>query len=133
MRGYYILTCIFFSLQVSVMAQTTKCEWCVLCQEKTNEELVCPLDNPVGVRGVEAYKDIISFVNQFRDVDAAPHPNLELPDEATMQANRASWHKTCRQLYKASALDRACNLYENDQEELAQKLIEIYVSSVMKQ
>lgn len=111
MRGYYILTCIFFSLQVIVMAQTTKCELCVLCQEKTNEELVCPLDNPVGVRGAEAYKDIISLVNQFRDIDAAPHPNLELPDEATMQANRASWHKTCRQLYKASALDRAKTRY----------------------
>lgn len=111
MRGYYILTCIFFSLQVIVMAQTTKCELCVLCQEKTNEELVCPLDNPVGVRGAETYKDIISLVNQFRDIDAAPHPNLELPDEATMQANRASWHKTCRQLYKASALDRAKTRY----------------------
>ncbi len=111
MRGYYVLTCIFFSLQVIVMALKTKCELCVLCQEKTNEELVCPLDNPVGVRGAEAYKDIISLVNQFRDIDAAPHPNLELPDEATMQANRASWHKTCRQLYKASALDRAKTRY----------------------
>uniref|UniRef100_UPI00358DF69B uncharacterized protein n=1 Tax=Myxine glutinosa TaxID=7769 RepID=UPI00358DF69B len=89
------------------MAETTNCELCVLCQEKTNEELVCPLDNPVGVRRAEAYKDIISLVNQFRDVDAAPHPNLELPDEGSMQANRASWHKTCRQLYKGSALDRA--------------------------
>ena len=93
------------------MAQTTKYELCILCQENTNEELVCPLDNPVGVRRVEAYKDIISLVSQFQDVDAAPHPNLELPDEAPMQANRASWHKTCRQLYKASALDRARTRY----------------------
>ena len=51
----------------------------------------------------------ISLVNQFRDADVASHPNLELSvsDEASMQANRASWHKTCRQLYKVSVLDRA--------------------------
>ena len=110
MRGYYILTCIFFYFQASVMAETMSYKLCVLCQEKTKEELVCPLDNPVGVRGADAYKDIISLVNQFRDVDAAPHPNLELPDEATMQANRASWHKTC-QLYNASALDWARTRY----------------------
>ena len=101
----------YISFQAGVMAEMMDCELCVLCQEKTKEELVCPLDNPVGVRGAEAYKDIISLVRQFRDVDAAPHSNLELPDEATMQANRASWHKTCRQLYKASALDRARTRY----------------------
>ena len=80
-------------------------------KKKTKEELVCPLDNPVGVHGADAYKDIISLVNQFRDVDAAPHPNLELPDEATMQANQASWNKTCRQSYKASPLDWARTCY----------------------
>lgn len=39
------------------------------------------LDNPVATRREIAYTEIISLVGHFRTVDAAPHPNLDLPDE----------------------------------------------------
>ena len=84
---------------------------CMFCQQVTEEEVVCPLDNPVAVRRKNAYRDIITLVHQFIEVDALPHPNFEPPDEETMERNRASWHKTFCQLYKASALDRAKNRY----------------------
>ena len=40
-----------------------------------------------------------SLARQFRAIGAAPHPDVELPDEESMHQNRASWHKTCRMKY----------------------------------
>jgi len=79
----------------------------ILHQKQTQEELVCPLENLVISRREGAYTEIISLVSQFRAIGAAPHPDVELPDEESMQKNRASWHKSCRQLYRASALEHA--------------------------
>lgn len=95
--------------KITLMAEKTNFEFelCVLCQKQTKEELVCPLDNPIAVRRDEAYTDIISLVKQFKELDDEPHPNLELPDEVSMRTIRASWHKSCRQLYRGAALDRA--------------------------
>ena len=60
-----------------------------------------------------SYTEIISLVNQFRAIGATPHPDVELPDEESMHKNSASWHKSCRQLYRASALWHAKKrLYE---------------------
>lgn len=94
-----------------MMAEKTNWELCVLCHKQTPEELVCPLANPVALRREEAYRDIINLASQFKEFDAAPHPDVELPDEESMQTNRASWHKACRQLYKVSALERAKGRY----------------------
>ena len=44
---------------------------------------------------------------QVRAIGNAPHPGAELPDVESMHRNRASWHKSCRQLYEKSALERA--------------------------
>jgi hypothetical protein len=96
------------SFQVfSEMAGTGIWQLCILCQKQTQEELVCPLANPVVSRRDGAYTEIISLVGQFRAIGAAPHPDVELPDEESMHKNRASWHKSCRQLYRASALEHA--------------------------
>ena len=81
-----------------MMAEKTNWKLCVLRETETPEELVCPLANPVASRREEAYTEIISLARQFKEVDAEPHPNLELPDEESMRRNRESWHKTCRQL-----------------------------------
>src|SRR5277367_5402363 len=77
---------------IAVMA-TEKMNWelCVLCQEQSAEELVCTLDNPVTALREESFRDIISLVRQFKEFDAVPHQNVELPDEETMRTNRASW------------------------------------------
>ena len=89
------------------MDGTYKWHLCILCQKQTEEDLVCPLSNPVASRRHGAYTEITNLVSQFRTIGAAPHPDLELPDVESMQKNKASWHKTCRQLYRASALDHA--------------------------
>lgn len=105
--------CFFFlSFQVvSKMAEATIWQLCILCQKQTEEELVCPLANPVASRREEAYTEIISLASQFRAIGAAPHPDVGLPDEESMQKNRAYWHKSCRQMYRASALDHARKRY----------------------
>jgi len=102
--------CIFlavFSRIFSEMAGTTSWHLCMLCQKQTEEELVCPLANPVASHREGAYTEITSLVSQFRAIGAAPHPDVEIPDAESMHKNRASWHKSCRQLYRTSALDHA--------------------------
>ena len=80
------------------MDEATTWSLCVLCQKPTDEELVCPLTNPIISRRERAYREIISIANNFRAIGAAPHPTIYLPNEESMWKNRASWHKSCRQL-----------------------------------
>ncbi|PIK55407.1 hypothetical protein BSL78_07678 [Apostichopus japonicus] len=89
------------------MAGRRRWQLCILCQKQTEEELVCPLSNPVASRREGAYTQITNLVRQFRAISAAPHPDIEIPDAESMLRNQASWHKSCRQLYRASALDHA--------------------------
>jgi hypothetical protein len=85
------------------MTEARKWELCILCQKETEEQLVCPLANPVASRRVGAYKEIINLVSQFRAIGAAPHPDVD----ELMQKMCASWHKSCRQLYRSSAFEYA--------------------------
>ncbi len=78
------------------MAEARKWELCVLCQKETEEQLVCPIANPVASRRVGAYKEIINLVSQFRAIGAAPHPDVELPDEELMQQSRALYLEVLR-------------------------------------
>ena len=66
--------------------------------KQTEEKHVCPLANPIVSCSEGAYTEIISLARQFRAIGAAPHPDVVLPDEESMQQNRAAWHKTCRKL-----------------------------------
>lgn len=119
------------------MTETRKWQLCILCQKQTEEKRVCPLANPVTSRREGAYTELISFVSQFRAIGATPHPGVELPEKESKQQNHASWHKSCRQLYRASALDSAKNvilkdwLQQEDPARLVQLLIVIYFSSVV--
>ena len=85
------------------MAGISIWQLCILCPKQTEEMLVRPLANPVASRREGAYTEIISLASQFRAIGAAPHPDIELPDAESMKKNRAS----CRQLYRASALNKA--------------------------
>ena len=104
------------------MATITKWQLCILCQKESDEELVCPLANPVISRREVAYKEIIAVASQFRAIDAAPHPEVELPDEESMSQNKASWHKSCRQLYKASSLEHANKIHSEGLPPLRKRL-----------
>jgi len=89
---------------VSEMTGTARWQVCTLCQKQTQEELFCPLVNPVVSRRKGVYTEIISLVSQFRAIGAASHPDVGLPYKEFMHKNRAFWHKSCRHLYRASAL-----------------------------
>ena len=60
---------------------------------KTNpgRERVCSLANPVVSRGEWAYPEIINIVSQFRAIGGAPHPDVELPNEESLYANRTGY------------------------------------------
>ena len=67
------------------------CTFCVvLCQKQSEEELVCPLSNPIPQRDDAAYKEFISLAYQFQNVDATPYPDLEHLDEESVRDNLAS-------------------------------------------
>ena len=87
---------------------------CILCQKHTDENLVCPQTNPVVSQREAAYSEIVSLSNQFKAISADPHPNVELPCEESMLKKRASWHKSCRQRYRASALEQAKKNYHDE-------------------
>lgn len=88
-----------------------KWQLCILCQKETDERLICPLANPVACRREDAYTEIIKLADQFKAIDSAPHPDVELPDEESMKKHNASWHRSCRQLYRVSALNHATKRY----------------------
>ena len=90
------------------MEQVTNWEPCILCQKGTNEKLVCPLSNPITAIKVGAFKDLLKIVEQFNDeVGYCPHENLYLLSEHLMKENSAFWHRSCRDLYKPSTLQKA--------------------------
>ena len=60
------------------LATTTKCQLCILCQKQTEENLVCPLENPVASRREGAYTDMIGLVSQCNARDS----NSGLPRES---------------------------------------------------
>ena len=67
------------------LATTTKCQLCILCQKQTEENLVCPLENPVASRREGAYTDIIGLVSQCNTRDS----NSGLPRQSPI-----SYHQT---------------------------------------
>ena len=90
------------------MEQVTNWEPCILRQKGTNEKLVCPLSNPIVAIKVGAYKDLLKIVEQFNDeVGYCPYENLYLLSEHLMKENSAFWHRSCRDLYKPSTLQKA--------------------------
>ena len=62
----------------------------MLRQKQSEEELVCPLSNPIPQRGEAAYKEFTSLADQFQNVDATPYPDLEHSDEEYVRDNLAS-------------------------------------------
>ncbi len=80
---------------------------CSICQEKTNEPLKCPLDNPITSRDPNApYESFLAKVSQFRELNALPTPiHFEANESAVSFAmHNASWHKSCYLKYNRSKL-----------------------------
>lgn len=80
---------------------------CTLCQEKTNEKLICPAN--VNRRNSEnhdpnkTYQDILTNLNRFINLGEAPFTRICIPDtfidttnsEAFFD-NMGNFHKTCK-------------------------------------
>lgn len=65
---------------VSEMVGTTIWQLCILCQKQTEEELVCPLLNPVTRCREGAYTESTSLIGQFKAIGTAPHTDIEIAD-----------------------------------------------------
>lgn len=73
----YLIYFILLSIQVvTVMAGNTIWQFYILCQKQTDEELVCPLLNPVTRHWEGAYTEITKIIGQFKA--AAPHPDPQI-------------------------------------------------------
>jgi len=55
---------------------------CILYQNQTEEVLSCHLTHLVASHKEGA--EIVNLASQFRAIGAAPHPDIELPDEESM-------------------------------------------------
>lgn len=86
---------------------------CILCQDSTKSEpLQCPIDSKRQDVGA-GYKSLADNLMKFAEIDALPNSvNLASLDAGsgmivTMMTNRAKWHKSCRDLYNSTKLQRA--------------------------
>ena len=90
---------------------------CVICQENNGEALICPLDNPVISMRETSCGDFLAITAQLKAVGGNPYPQLVLPELQILHGNRAKWHKSCRQLYTKTDLDRARSRLESHKTE----------------
>lgn len=84
---------------------------CIICQKTKHESFQCPAnstrkDPGIGystfIKAVKEFKEIGITVTQF--VDETKHDI-----ENVLLENKASWHKSCRDNYNSTKLERAKN------------------------
>lgn len=91
---------------------------CILCQEKTNEKLICPANvnrrNPDNHDPNKTYQDILTNLNRFIDLGEAPFTRICIPDTFldSMNSeiyvdNMGKFHKTCKSKVSDMKLERA--------------------------
>ena len=82
---------------------------CVICQQKTSEDLKCPLDGPDTGDKTAPYKTFLTNVCAFRKIDRLPQ-KLCFDEGVTVEdfvAHRAKWHKSCCRKFAKDKLHRA--------------------------
>lgn len=87
-------------------------DYCILCQCVTNEALQCPkYTERDDVRA--GYRSLATSLTKFNDIGALP-TSVRLSEfdegagiEAAFNAHNAKWHKSCRNLYNTTKLNRA--------------------------
>ena len=84
---------------------------CIFCQTSRDERLQCPLDSKRTDVGA-GYVSVATSLPQFKELNAFP-PSIRVSDlddgqgiEAALISHRAKWHKTCRNMYNNTKLDR---------------------------
>jgi len=93
---------------------TGKLEFMLLCQQVKREALQCPNASKRSDKGA-GYKSLAVNLKQFHDIGEVHDPhvsrlcNLNEGEsiEAILAAHSAQWHKSCRNLYNNTKLERA--------------------------
>lgn len=99
-------------------------ELCVICQQRTRENLQCPADSKRKDFGA-SYTSFARNVKTFQDLNLMPTLfNIDQLDngsgmEETLLKHRASWHKSCRDLFGNTKLERAQKRKQSDVSEPA--------------
>ena len=81
----------------------------MICQQKTSEDLKCPLDGPDTGDKTAPYKTFLTNVCAFRKIDRLPQ-KLCFDEGVTVEdfvAHRAKWHKSCCRKFAKDKLHRA--------------------------
>ena len=84
---------------------------CIICQKTTGESLLCPANSKRKYAGA-GYISFLRNVQEFKKLEINV-TSRELPVdenqgiEQTLLHNKASWHKSCRDLYNNTKLERA--------------------------
>jgi len=74
-------------------------ELCVICQQKTQEKLQCPANSKRKDYGI-GYISFLENVRAFQDINCMPFElSISLLESGIEAKNKASWHKSCRDLF----------------------------------
>jgi len=107
---------------------------CFLCQRVTPEALQCPNDTKRSDKGA-GYKSVASSLLQFSELGDLPTPvRLSRLDEgngieATLSTHNAKWHKSCRNMYNKTKLDRAIQRKSQSVEDCGESSLDAAVCS----
>ena len=88
-------------------------ELCVLCQEKTQDELLCPAAiNRINHVPEKAYNDILSNLQRFTELGNLPFEKIYIPDDYSSNSDifvekKGKFHKSCRNKINDMKLKRA--------------------------
>ncbi len=102
------------SIGATSCTQVCPTDWnnCVLCQEVTQEPLVCPFNVTKEVYG-SGYDTLAHYLTAFNEIGAVPmNINVSRLDDGsgilnTLKSHKASWHKQCYNKFSKLKLERA--------------------------
>ena len=85
---------------------------CIICQKSTKEDLQCPANSKRKDAGA-GYTSFVNNLKEFQNLGIEPAAlDVKLLDagngiEQTFLDKKASWHKSCRDLFSNTKLERA--------------------------
>lgn len=101
--------------QVDSSIQQLNWNQCILCQNDTQETLLCSADNPIRAKRGVGYDTLEKNIQRFQELGNLPMPlNLTLLDEGkgiadACRQHQAKWHRTCFTKFNNLQLQRTEN------------------------
>ena len=92
---------------------------CIICQTTKKEGLKCPAKSKIIDAGA-GYNTIVRDAREFSKIGVIVIKHLDVAGEdicTILNENRASWHKSCRDLFNDTKLQRAKKRAVEDVEE----------------